>query len=72
MSWILGGSQKMNEEEIAKTKSKLSELLKFHIQAQKLRLEVLESLQMQLEHTKDINELKKIHDDLAMMLGMKK
>ena len=62
----------MNEEEIAKTKSKLSELLKFHIQAQKLRLEVLESLQMQLEHTKDINELKKIHDDLAMMLGMKK
>lgn len=62
----------MNEEEITQTKSKLSELLKFHIQAQKLRLEVLESLQLQLEHTTDINELKKIHDDLAMMIGMKK
>lgn len=62
----------MNEEEITKTKSKLQELLKFHIQAQKLRLEVLESLQMQLENTSDIGEIKKIHDDLAMMLGMKK
>ena len=62
----------MTEEEITKTKSKLSELLKFHIQAQKLRLEVLESLQMQLEHTTDINEIKKIHDDLAMMLGLNK
>ena len=62
----------MNEEEITKTKSKLSELLKFHIQAQKLRLEVLESLQLQLEHTTDATELKKIHDDLAMMLGMNK
>ena len=62
----------MTEEEIAKTKSKLQELLKFHIQAQKLRLEVLESLQMQLEHTTDVNEMKKIHDDLAIMIGMKK
>ena len=62
----------MTEEEITKTKSKLQELLKFHIQAQKLRLEVLESLQMQLEHTTDIEEIKKIHDDLAIMLGMNK
>lgn len=62
----------MTEQEISIIKNKLTELLKFHIQTQKLRLEILESLTLQLENTNDANEIKRIHDDLAMMLGINK
>lgn len=62
----------MTEQEIDKIKSTILEMLKFHIQAQKLRLEILESLKLQTEKTDKPEDLKKIHDDLAIMLGMSK
>lgn len=60
----------MTAEEIAKIKSTLEEMLRFHIQAQRLRLEVLKSMQMQLENTNDENTIKRIHNDLTIMLGI--
>lgn len=60
------------DNEMTTIKNRLLELLKFHIQAEKLKLEVLESLQLQLQNTEDKTEIKKIHDDLAAMLGMKR
>lgn len=60
----------MTAEEIAKIKSTLEEMLRFHIQAQRLRLEVLKSMQMQLENANDENTIKRIHNDLIIMLGI--
>lgn len=61
----------MNEDkEITLIKHKLSEMLKLQIEVQKGKLQVLRTMQSQVGASTSMDELKKIHDDLAEMLGI--
>jgi hypothetical protein len=57
-------------KEILIIKHKLSEMLKIQIEVQKGKLQVLRTMQSQVEAATNSDELKKIHDDLAEMLGI--
>lgn len=57
----------MTKQEIEKIKHNLTELLKLQISAQETKLGILKSYQIQVENTNSPEELKRIHDDLAIM-----
>lgn len=61
-----------DQEMVENIKPKLLNLLQFHIQTTKTKLDILELFYSNTEKTTDIYELKKIHDDLALMLGIPK
>lgn len=62
----------MTDQEIARVKTNLKEILNLQISAQREKLNILKSYQLQLENATSPEELKRIHDDLAVMFGLSK
>ncbi len=62
----------MTDQEIAKIKYNMNELLKRQIEIEKSKLQILRTYQSQVGASNDEYELKRIHDELAQMIGMVK